>query len=117
MTKASNITDGKYQADKNGIVHIPTLVFDTKKDYIVKVFDNKIDISESMRYTGSVYRTKSIDSSKYELISFYLPSLNERSIENGTQYWRDKMYQYKKESIEKFDSLLRVGKIVYDTPN
>ncbi len=112
-TNASSLIDGKYQIDKDGVVLIPASVLNIKKDHVVKVYDADIDISESMRYAGSVYRTKSEDSSKYEFISFYLPSVNERRIKNGTQYWRDKMYEYNSTGDKKFDSLLKAGKIVF----
>jgi len=111
--KASPVVDGKYQIDENGVVFIPTSVFDVKKTYVLKVYEGDEDISDDKRYAGSVYRTKSTDSVKYRYIHFYLPSLKERTIPDAAQYWRDKNYEYTSSKYMKFDSLLQAGKIVF----
>jgi hypothetical protein len=55
------------------------------------VFEGNKDISADMRYAGSVYSVKR-ETNRYEYIQFYLPSLEERRIADGTQYWRDKVW-------------------------
>lgn len=111
--KASLVVDGKCQADANGVVLIPANIFDVRKDHIVKVYETGTDISDEMRYAGSVYSTKSTDSVKYNYIHFYLPSMKERTIPDATQYWRDKGYKYDSIGYKKFDSLLKAGNIVF----
>jgi hypothetical protein len=108
---ASPVVDGKYQVDTNGVVLIPAYVFDVRKSHVLKVYEESVDISNDNRYAGSVYRTKSTDSIKYNYIHFYLPSLKERSIPDGEEYWREKMDKYYQSM--KFDSLLQVRKIVF----
>jgi hypothetical protein len=108
--KSSRVVDGKYQIDTNGVVLISTAFFDVRKDHIVKVYEDGIDISSDMRYAGSVHRTKPM---KYDYIHFFLPSIEERAIPDATQYWRDKMYEYRGEGDKKFVNLLKSGKIVY----
>lgn len=111
----SPVTDGKYQVDSNGVVLIPASVFDVKKDHLVKVYEGGKDISDDMRYAGSVRRSNSTDTMKYQYIHFYLPSADERAIPDATQYWRDKMYEYRKTGDKGFDSLLKAGRIAFQT--
>jgi hypothetical protein len=111
--RASSVVNGKYQVDANGVVLIPASVFDVRKDHVVKVYETEVDISNDMRYAGSVHLANSTDSVKYDYIHFYLPPVQERAISNATQYWRDKMYEYDRIESKNFDSLLKARKIVF----
>jgi hypothetical protein len=104
--------NGKYQINNDGIAYVPATALNIKKDSRVLVFESNQDISADVRYAGSVYSVKR-ESNKYEYIQFYLPSLKERKIADGTQYWRDKAWEYGGRDKPKFDSLLEAGKIVF----
>ena len=110
---ASSVVNGKYQVDANGVVLIPASFFDVRKDHVVKVYEAGVDISNDMRYAGSVHRANSTDSVKYDYIHFCLPAVQERTIPNATQHWRDKMYEYNRIEGKNFDSLLKAEKIVF----
>ena len=112
-TDISSVVNGKYQVDANGVVLIPASVFDVGKDHVLKVYEAGLDISADIRYTGSVRRANSTDTVKYDYIHFYLPSFKERIIPDATQYWRDKMYEYRSKGDKRFDSLLKSGQIVF----
>lgn len=105
-------THGKYQSDSSGVVYIPSLLFNVKLNNIIEVYDNGIDISNAMRYAGSVYKVDA-DKKKYNYASFYLPSTTERSIDDAEEYWRDKRDFYSHPNIKKFDSLVKYGAIVF----
>ena len=104
--------NGKYQVNKDGITYVPITALNIKRDSRVLVYEGDRDISPDMRYAGSVYHVKN-ETNKYEYIQFYLPSLDERKIADGTQYWRDKRWEYGGGHKSKFDSLLDAGKIVF----
>jgi hypothetical protein len=80
---------------------------------VVKVYEDDKDISDDMRYAGSVHRVKSTDTTQYNYIHFYIPSIEERKFPDAAQYWRDKMPQYKEIESANFDSLLRMNKVVW----
>ena len=103
-----NKHSGRYKINQNGIAYVPTQVLNLKNDSRVLVYEENEDISNEMRYTGSVFSVKE-NNKKYEYIHFYLPSMNERKIDAASQYWRDKSWEYK----SPFDSLLKVGKIEF----
>lgn len=106
------VVDGKYQINKDGIVYVPASTLNLKRDNVIKVYDNGIDISNAMRYAGNIYKVTE-DGSKYKYISFYLPSLEERKIADYEQYWRDKQYDYSQPENKRFDSLLRQQGIIF----
>lgn len=76
------------------------------------VYEENDNISSAMRYAGSVYKVKA-DKKKYEYIQFYLPTLKEREIPDGSQYWRDKSWTYSTPDHPRFDSLLQLGVIEF----
>jgi hypothetical protein len=91
---------------------VPTQILDIKKDSKVLVYEEDNNVSDAMRYAGSVHSVKA-DKKTYEYIQFYLPSLAERKIADNTQYWRDKRWQYQSPEQARFDSLLKNGEILF----
>ena len=104
--------NGRYQINDDGIAYVPVTALNIKKDSRVLIYEGSKDISEEMRYAGSVYAVKK-EINNYEYVQFYLPSSEERKIADGTQYWRDKAWEYKGGDRPMFDSLLEAGKIVF----
>lgn len=107
-----NINDGKYKVDESGIVYVPASLLNLKEDNIVTVYENGVDISDVMRYVGNVSKVVE-NGKKYEFIAFFIPTLEERKIADSKKYWRDKRYEYTKPESIRFDSLLRINKIVF----
>ena len=107
----SPLENGKYLVDSTGIVLIPQSEFDVRKSYVLKVYEDDVDISNDTRYAGSVYSSRSTDTIEYRYIHFFIPSQNERSIPDASEYWRDKHHEYTSSKYMKFDSLVSVRKI------
>jgi len=103
---------GRYKINREGVAYVPTQNLSIKKDSRVLVYEDNEDISDDMRYAGSVYRVKN-DGKTYEYIHFYLPSFEERKIADATQYWRDKHWEYSSLEEPRFDSLLQIGKLIF----
>jgi len=61
--------NGKYQINKDGVAYVPATALKIKKDSRVLVYEGKKDISDNMRYAGSVYSVKR-ETKKYEYIQF-----------------------------------------------
>ena len=109
----SPLENGKYLVDSSGVVLIPESEFDVSKSYVLKVYEDDVDISNDTRYAGSVYSSRSTDTIEYRYIHFFIPSQNERSIPDASEYWRDKHYEYTSSKYMKFDSLISARKIIF----
>jgi len=103
--------DGRYVADTNGIIYVPFDLIDSPNDFMVKIYENDKEITSQAKYQGRSENSYSWDSMKYISLQFYLPELDKRDIPENDQYWRDKHYECKKQ--DKFDSLLKNGKVIY----
>ena len=102
---------GKYKIDSNGVAYLPANKMDKDEDIILKVYEGSFDITNQTRYSGKVESSNSLTVKRYYYLRFFLPTFDERRIEDGEQYWRDKNYRTGGQA--KFDSLLKMGRIVF----
>jgi hypothetical protein len=102
---------GKYKIDGNGVAYVPANKMKKDEDIMLKVYEEGIDITNQTRYSGKVESSSSLTEKRYYYLEFFLPTFDERKIDDGKQYWRDK--NYRAEGQLKFDSLLKTGGIIF----
>lgn len=102
----------KFRVNGDGVAYVPAPYLDLKKDSRVLVYEGSREISDALRYAGSVVSVQT-DATKYTYIQFYLPSPEERKIDAASHYWLEKSWTYSGGLRPRFDSLLAAGRIVF----